>query len=66
MMIVVVVTGMDLQGQRTRLTFWKIPQVVSLHWSWNVDGLGHRLNYPKHVRRAQRFAMIQGGRERAI
>ena len=23
--------------------------MVPLHWSWNVDGLGHRLNYPKNV-----------------
>ncbi len=29
-------------------------QVVSLHWSWNVDGLGHRLNYPKNVSTTQR------------
>eukprot|EP00927_Polykrikos_kofoidii_P044893 TRINITY_DN38765_c0_g1_i1.p1 TRINITY_DN38765_c0_g1~~TRINITY_DN38765_c0_g1_i1.p1 ORF type:complete len:792 (-),score=106.23 TRINITY_DN38765_c0_g1_i1:39-2414(-) len=24
-------------------------EVAPLHWGWNVDGLGHRLNYPKDV-----------------
>jgi len=24
-------------------------EIVPLDWGWNIDGLGHRLNYPKEV-----------------
>ncbi|CAE7537158.1 GAUT15 [Symbiodinium natans] len=38
-----------LHGSQPPLLLLFHDEVVSLHWSWNVDGLGHRLNYPKHV-----------------
>ncbi|CAK8999544.1 unnamed protein product [Durusdinium trenchii] len=38
-----------LHGSQPPLLLLFHDEVVSLHWSWNVDGLGHRLNYPKNV-----------------
>ncbi|CAJ1329955.1 unnamed protein product, partial [Effrenium voratum] len=38
-----------LHGSQPPLLLLFHDEVVPLHWSWNVDGLGHRLNYPKHV-----------------
>ncbi|CAE8618969.1 unnamed protein product, partial [Polarella glacialis] len=40
-----------LHGSQPPLLLLFHDEVVPLHWSWNVDGLGHRLNYPKDVLR---------------
>lgn len=38
-------------GSQPPLLLLFYDEVAPLHWSWNIDGLGHRLNYPKDILR---------------
>lgn len=40
-----------LHGTQPPLLLLFHDEIIPLDWTWNVDGLGHRLNYPKDVLR---------------
>eukprot|EP00929_Paragymnodinium_shiwhaense_P013298 TRINITY_DN121163_c0_g1_i1.p1 TRINITY_DN121163_c0_g1~~TRINITY_DN121163_c0_g1_i1.p1 ORF type:complete len:761 (+),score=138.39 TRINITY_DN121163_c0_g1_i1:142-2424(+) len=42
-------------GSQPPLLLLFYDEVAPLEWVWNVDGLGHRLNYPKDVLRSTRI-----------